>query len=313
MDELKRQQLRSTPLFVNVGQESVEYLFEHCEDRTLERGERLLEPGAANCHLYIVLEGELRVYLSDRTLPPQAVLGPGECVGEMSLLDGQVASALVLAARDSKLVAIPHEVLWSLVDCSHAIARNLLAVISGRMRDSNRALVVLQERSLEFDDAASVDALTGIHSRHWLRSAFPRAMARCEHDGEPVCLVVADIDNFRHFNERFGYLSGDAVLKRMARRLADGLRAQDLIVRYGGEAFLILLPYSTLDEAVPIADRLRELVAIGSGLKTGEGVTLSCGVGQMKPGETLDPLLARTEAAMRRAKDNGRDRVEAAD
>lgn len=313
MDELKRQQLRSTPLFVNVGQESVEYLFEHCEDRTLERGERLLEPGAANCHLYIVLEGELRVYLSDRTLPPQAVLGPGECVGEMSLLDGQVASALVLAARDSKLVAIPHEVLWSLVDCSHAIARNLLAVISGRMRDSNRALVVLQERSLEFDDAASVDALTGIHSRHWLRSAFPRAMARCEHDGEPVCLVVADIDNFRHFNERFGYLSGDTVLKRMARRLADGLRAQDLIVRYGGEAFLILLPYSTLDEAVPIADRLRELVAIGSGLKTGEGVTLSCGVGQMKPGETLDLLLARTEAAMRRAKDNGRDRVEAAD
>jgi CRP-like cAMP-binding protein len=171
MDELKRQQLRHTQLFVNVGHESVEYLFEHCEERTLERGEHLLEPGAANCHLYIVLEGELRVYLSDRTLPPQAVLGPGECVGEMSLLDGQVASALVLAARDSKLVAIPHEVLWSLVDCSHAIARNLLAVISGRMRDSNRALVVLQERSLEFEDAASVDALTGIHSRHWLRSA----------------------------------------------------------------------------------------------------------------------------------------------
>ena len=313
MDELKRQQLRSTQLFVNVGHESVEYLFEHCEERTLERGEHLLEPGAANRHLYIVLEGELRVYLSDRTLPPQAVLGPGECVGEMSLLDGQVASALVLAARDSKLVAIPHEVLWSLVDCSHAIARNLLAVISGRMRESNRALVVLQERSLEFDDAASVDALTGIHSRHWLRSAFPRAMARCEHDGEPVCLVVADIDHFRHFNERFGYLSGDTVLKRMARRLADGLRAQDLIVRYGGEAFLILLPYSTLDEAVPIAERLRELVAIGSGLKTGEGVTLSCGVGQMKPGEPLDLLLARTEAAMRRAKDNGRDRVEAAD
>ena len=312
MDELKRQQLRGTQLFVNVGHESVEYLFEHCEERTLERGEHLLEPGAANCHLYIVLEGELRVYLSDRTLPPQAVLGAGECVGEMSLLDGQVASALVLAARDSKLVAIPHEVLWSLVDCSHAIARNLLAVISGRMRDSNRALVVLQERSLEFEDAASVDALTGIHSRHWLRSAFPRAMARCEHDGEPVCLVVADIDHLRHFNERFGYLSGDAVLKRMARRLADGLRAQDLIVRFGGEAFLILLPYSTLDEAVPIADRLRELVAIGSGLKTGEGVTLSCGVGQMQPGETLEMLLARTEAALRRAKDNGRDRVEAA-
>lgn len=312
MDDLKRQQLRLTQLFANVGLESVEYLFERCEEKALERGEHLLEPGVANSHLYIVLDGELRVYLSDRNLPPQAVLGPGECVGEMSLFDGQVASALVLAARDSKLLAIPHEVLWSLVDCSHDVARNLLAIISGRMRDSNRALVALQARSLEFEDTASVDALTGLHNRHWLLGAFPRAMARCEQDGDPVCLVVADIDNFRHFNERFGYLSGDAVLKRMARRLADGLRAQDLIGRYGGEAFLILLPYSALDEAVPIAERLRELVAIGSGLKTGEGVTLSCGVGQMQPGETLETLLARTEAALRRAKENGRDRVEAA-
>lgn len=312
MDDLKRQQLRHTQLFANVGLESVEYLFERCAEKLLERGEHLLEPGVANSHLYLLLDGELRVYLSDRNLPPQAVLGPGECVGEMSLLDGQVASALVLAARDSKLMAIPHEVLWSLVDCSHDVARNLLAVISGRMRDSNRALVALQARSLEFEDAASVDALTGIHNRHWLLGAFPRAMARCEQDGDPVCLVVADIDHFRHFNERFGYLSGDAVLKRMARRLADGLRAQDLIGRYGGEAFLILLPYSALEEAVPIAERLRELVAIGSGLKTGEGVTLSCGVGQMQPGETLELLLARTEAALRRAKENGRDRVEAA-
>lgn len=312
MDDLKRQQLRLTQLFANVGLESVEYLFERCEEKALERGEHLLEPGVANSHLYILLEGELRVYLSDRNLPPQAVLGPGECVGEMSLFDGQVASALVLAARDSKLLAIPHEVLWSLVDCSHDVARNLLAIISGRMRDSNRALVALQARSLEFEDTASVDALTGLHNRHWLLGAFPRAMARCAQDGDPVCLVVADIDNFRHFNERFGYLSGDAVLKRMARRLADGLRAQDLIGRYGGEAFLILLPYSALDEAVPIAERLRELVAIGSGLKTGEGVTLSCGVGQMQPGETLEMLLARTEAALRQAKENGRDRVEAA-
>lgn len=312
MDDLKRQQLRLTQLFANVGLESVEYLFERCEEKALERGEHLLEPGVANSHLYIVLDGELRVYLSDRNLPPQAVLGIGECVGEMSLFDGQVASALVLAARDSKLLAIPHEVLWSLVDCSHDVARNLLAIISGRMRDSNRALVALQARSLEFEDTASVDALTGLHNRHWLLGAFPRAMARCAQDGDPVCLVVADIDNFRHFNERFGYLSGDAVLKRMARRLADGLRAQDLIGRYGGEAFLILLPYSALDEAVPIAERLRELVAIGSGLKTGEGVTLSCGVGQMQPGETLETLLARTEAALRRAKENGRDRVEAA-
>ena len=312
IESLLRQYLERTQLFANVGLESVEYLFECCQQRKLERGEHLLEPGAANNHLYLILDGELRVYLSDRNLPAHAVLGPGDCAGEMSLLDGQVASALVLAAKDTLLLVVPHEVLWSLVDCSHGVARNLLAIISGRMRESNRALVAMQARSLEFEDTASVDALTGIHNRHWLLEAFPRAMARCERDSAPVCLVIADIDLFRSFNERFGYLSGDALLRRMTRRLADGLRAQDLIARYGGEEFMILLPDASVDDALPIAERLRELVGIGSGLKTGEGVTLSCGVAQMFRGESLDELIFRADAALRRAKENGRDRIEVA-
>lgn len=312
MDDLKREHLRHTQLFANVGLESIEHLFERCDERSLERGDHLLEPGAANRNLYVILEGELRVYLSDRNLPPQAVLGPGECVGEMSLFDGQSVSALVLAARDSRVLAVPHEIVWSLVDGSHGVARNLLAIISGRMRESNRALVAMQARSLEFEDGSSVDALTGIHTRNWLFESFPRAIARCERDAAPACLLIADIDHFRNFNERFGFLSGDAVLKRMARRLADGLRAQDLIARYGGEEFMILLPNTGVDEAVPIAQRLRELVAIGSGLKTGEGVTLSCGVGERQAGEKLAALIKRTEAALQRAKENGRDRVETA-
>lgn len=312
IDNLLREHLEHARLFANVSLESVEHLFEGCEQRKLERGDHLLEADAANSHLYLILGGELRVYLQGRDMPAQAVLGSGDCVGEMSLLDGQPASALVLAAQDSEVLAIPHEVLWSMVDCSHGVARNLLAVISGRMRESNQALVAMQARSLEFEDSASVDALTGIHNRHWLLEAFPRAMARCARDEKPLCLVIADIDLFRNFNRRFGYLTGDAVLRRMAQRLADGLRAQDLIARYGGEAFLILLPQAGAEDALPIAQRLRELVAIGSGLQTGEGVTLSCGVAQMSPGETLDALISRADAALQRAKENGRDRVEVA-
>lgn len=312
IDSLIRQYLERSQLFANVSLESVEHLFERCRPMTLERGEHLLEPGAANDHLYLLLDGELRVYLHDRNMPEHAVLGEGNCVGEMSLLDGQPASALVLAARDSRLLAVPHEVVWSLVDCSHGVARNLLAIITGRVRDSNQALVALQAKSLEFEAAGSVDALTGIHNRRWLLEAFPRAMARCERDEKPLCLVIADIDLFRNFNGRFGYLTGDAVLRRMANRLADGLRAQDLIARYGGEEFVVLLPQASLADALPIAERLRELVAIGSGLQTGEGVTLSCGVAQMVPGESLDELISRADAALLRAKQNGRDRVEVA-
>ena len=312
IDSEARQYLQQARLFADIRLESVEHLLERCDRLRLERGEHLLEAGAANNHLYLVLDGELRVYLTDRNLPAHAVLSAGDCAGEMSLLDGQAASALVLAATDTQVMAVPHEVLWSLVDCSHGVARNLLAILTGRMRDSNQALVALQNRSLEFEEASAVDPLTWIHSRHWMLEAFPRAMARCERDETPLCLVIADIDLFKKFNQRFGYLAGDGVLRRMARRLADGLRAQDLIARYGGEEFLILLPNSRLEQARPIAERLRELVAIGCGLPTGEGVTLSCGVAQMLPGEALDQLISRADRALRRAKENGRDRVEVA-
>jgi diguanylate cyclase (GGDEF)-like protein len=312
IDNLVRQYLERSQLFASVSLESIEHLFERCRQKKLERGEHLLEPAVANDHLYLILDGELRVYLNDGSLPEHAVLGEGDCVGEMSLLDGQAASALVLAARDTQLLEVPHDVVWSLVDCSHGVARNLLAIITGRVRNSNQALVALQARSLEFEEAGRVDALTGVHNRRWLLEAFPRAMARCERDQKPLCLVIADIDLFRNFNDRFGYLTGDAVLRRMAHRLADGLRAQDLIARYGGEEFLIMLPQAGLEDALPIAERLRELVAIGSGLQTGGSVTLSCGVARMLPGEALDGLIVRADAALRRAKENGRDRVEVA-
>ena len=156
IDSEDRHLLERASLFANVSLESVEHLFERCHRRTLERGEHLLEAGAANSNLYVILDGELRVYLSDRNLPPHAVFGAGDCVGEMSLLDGQTASALVLAAKETRLLAVPRDVLWSLVDCSHGVARNLLGILSGRMRDNNEALVASQSQSLEFEQASAM-------------------------------------------------------------------------------------------------------------------------------------------------------------
>ena len=308
------QQLENSSLFRSLDIDTLGKHFESCLVREVDSATRLLEPGAENRDIFVLLSGELRVYLNGMNMPVHAVLGPGDCVGEMSLIDGQPVSALVVAETACRLLAIPHQVVWALVDHSHVIARNLLGILSGRMRSNNLTLVAAQTRSLEFEQSSSVDILTGLHNRRWLEAAVPRVLERCERDRQPVCMLYLDIDRLTEFNDRHGHAAGDAALRRVGSRLADGLRAQDMIARHGGEEFVIVLPRTEVDQGLFIAERLRDTVA-GVPLETANGpssLTLSCGVAAHRPGESLETLIARADTATRQAKANGRDCVETA-
>jgi diguanylate cyclase (GGDEF)-like protein len=316
MDPAPLAQLASNGLFSRVDIAALEHLLDECAHCVVAAGDTLLDPGAVNDCLYVVLRGELRVYLSGHEAPAHTVVGVGECVGEMSVINGQGASALVIAAAETELMVMPQDILWTLIEQSHAFARNLLAILAGRIRMDNLALVTTASRSLEFEQADSVDTLTGLHNRRWLGDAFPRSIRRCEQDGAPLCLVMADIDNFKELNDAHGHLTGDTVLRAVARRLAESLRSPDLIARYGGEAFAILLPQTTTDEGQRIAERLRLSVELMSPAKLTGGavtrVTISCGVAPLGLDTTLDTLIAAAEGALRRAKDGGRNKVEVA-
>ncbi|MGE5468030.1 MAG: diguanylate cyclase [Ignavibacteria bacterium] len=316
MDRTQRDQLAANGLFSRVDLASVGHLLDDCAHCTIAAGDTLLEPGAVNDCLYVVLRGELRVYLDGHDAPAHTVVGVGDCVGEMSVINGQGASALVIAAAETELLVMPQEILWALIDRSHGFARNLLAILAGRIRMDNLALVTTSSRSLEFEQAASVDELTGLHNRRWMNDGFPRTIRRCVQDGAPLCLVMADIDDFKSLNDQVGHLTGDAVLRAVARRMAESLRAPDLIARYGGEAFAILLPNTPTDEGLRIAERLRLSVELMSLAKVAEGaagkLTISCGVAPLGLDTELDTIVAAAETALRRAKDGGRNRVEVA-
>lgn len=308
--------LTSSSLFRNVGLDAERSLLAGCGQRRLAEGEILLEPGKPNSNVYLVLSGELRVYLGGRALPSNAVLGAGDCAGEISAIDGKNPSALVLAAETTDVLVIPHDILWTLVDECHEIAKNLLYIVSGRLRNENLNLLMSQSRSQQFEEAACVDIVTGLHNRRWLAESFPRVLHRCEEDGLPVCLVMADLDHFKRYNDAYGHLVGDKVLRAVARHLAEGLRAQDLIARYGGEEFAILLPESGLGDSIMVAERLRAKVAelqveVGDDGKL-VAATISCGVASPRPGGDLERLIADADSALYRAKENGRNRVESA-
>jgi len=305
--------LAASRLFREVDLALVRGLIDGCARHQLMPGDTLIEAGTRNATLYVVLAGELRIYAGGRDLPANAILGVGDCAGEMSLIDGERSSALVLAAAPSELLAIPHARMWEMIDAAPVIARNLLAIMAGRLRDNNLTLVTTQSRTLEFEQSASVDPLTGLHNRRWIDAAFVRLIRRCRQDSAPVCLVLANVDRMNRVNERNGFLTGDSALKRIARALAESLRPQDLIGRSGGDEFAILLPQTRLPVAEGIAARLRGIV-VEAGIHVPpdrEPMTISCGVVALRGDESLDAVFARAEQATRAAKNAGGNRVSA--
>jgi diguanylate cyclase (GGDEF)-like protein/PAS domain S-box-containing protein len=156
----------------------------------------------------------------------------------------------------------------------------------------------------EVELLARSDALTGLPNRRALDDHLPREMARTMRSGGDLCLAIVDIDNFKTYNDTFGHLAGDAVLRECAIAWDGQLRGEDTIVRFGGEEFLVVLPDCDLDVATEIVERLRAATASAQ--------TCSAGLALWRPGETVDELVARADDALYRAKASGRDRLERA-
>ena len=145
-----------------------------------------------------------------------------------------------------------------------------------------------------------------------MSEAFPRALLRCSHDKLPAAVMIADIDFFKRVNDTYGHLVGDATLRTVAECMAKNLRPFDLLVRYGGEEFALLLPDTGPEEAGVVAERLRTLVADRK-IQSDDAsfqVTISIGVALARDEKTLETLLGEADRALYRAKEAGRNRVE---
>ena len=157
------------------------------------------------------------------------------------------------------------------------------------------------------------DALTGLYNWHYLQLHLPRLHARALESGRPLAIIVCDLDHFKSVNHRFGRAAGDAVLQSVAARLAAGVRTPDLVTRFGGEEFIVLLPDADIESATSIAERLRasiagQPVALPCGARI--DVTASFGVSTVLWDEgNVEAALRQADAALYRAKRQGRNRV----
>jgi len=328
--------LKQCRLFEGVGMDAIEGIVNTCNIIELLSDEILLTPNQENNCIYVLLEGRLSVHPTNMSTR-QVDLENGECVGDPAYLLAAISAfasasasvsttspssirgpaAYVIAASPSRILALPNEALWSLINRSHGIARNLLNLLANRKPKNEHGIVTHIADYQHFSNAATVDGLTGLHNRLWLDVSFARAMRRCTSDDVALSLLIVDIDQLHVYNEHQGLLAGDEVLRAIAQILVQHLRPTEMLARYSGEKFAILLPGSSVEDALRVAERLRTAIAsanVGADLfeEALPLVTISIGVAGMQAGHSLTTLIAQSEAALYQAKCNGRNKVEVA-
>lgn len=310
--ELSAEGLTTLRFFRGESPDALDWLLDTSARRHLRAGDVLLQPGTANEELFVILAGTLEVRL-DPAGEIISTLERGDCAGEMSVLDRTHTSAWVSAPQDCELMVLGAAQLWTLITHSHTVAVNLLCMLSERVRSDNRLIDHSQQLRSFYEYHAKVDALTGLYNRRWLDQSLVRLARRAELNDAPLGLIMSDLDHFKQYNDSHGHLAGDTALHSIATLITANLRPHDLAARYGGEEMVVLLPDTTLEQAMVIAARLCD--AVRSARLHNEdgrplpGVTVSLGVaaesGAVSPGR----LLAAADAALYRAKTQGRDRV----
>jgi len=167
------------------------------------------------------------------------------------------------------------------------------------------------QRRLE--QMASTDKLTGLFNRQALDALLTQTLKDVKRDGFPLSTVMVDIDHFKSVNDQYGHASGDIVIAAVAGLLKEKLRKNDIVARWGGEEFLLLLRDCPLNEAVRLAEEIRQSVSeLAITLpKEAVRVTVSAGIAEHMPEETARAFFVRADDALYRAKAAGRNRVEA--
>lgn len=219
-----------------------------------------------------------------------------------------------LTNAQARLAVLPEaeqvRVIVSLLVAENERMRSESNVLKGRLEDSHKQIQELRSSLTEAEEVVLRDPLTGTGNRR----QFDVTMAKAIQDGEPLTLIMCDIDHFKRVNDAFGHQVGDELIKMFARVIEGAVRETDTVIRYGGEEFAVILPMTGQDAARTIAERIRRqfetkrLTIRETNQKIGQ-LTASFGVAEYRPGDDTDALVQRADAKLYDAKSSGRNCV----
>ena len=296
-DRLK--QLSQVGLFRGLSHEQLMPLAEVAVLTTYRPGEAIMRQGDPGESVYVITTGKVEVLARSEEDPTAreavvAWLVSGDTVGELSLLDEQPRSASCVAIEETTCLRLERKHFLDAMQRHWPLSEALLKILANRLRLADKLLA---------ENAR--DPLTGLNNRRSLAEIYERERVRWQHaarrggdsDKPPLAVLFADIDNFKAINDTFGHLVGDDVLRSVALTLTAVSRATDVVARFGGDEFVMLLPEAGLQGAERVADRVRELLGPNGPGPVPFSVSIGTAVLDGKT-VTLEQLLERADKAM---------------
>ncbi len=315
--------LEGVEIFADLNSSELEAISQVLKEEHLTDGQALFQQGDPGDSLFIVSDGKVATSVStedgeDLTV---AEFGPGDFFGEMSIFEHAPRSATCRAADDAVVYRLHEKDFSTLLSSRPTVAikimHKMLGVIAGRLENTSSFLSDLVQWGEESRKRAFTDDLTGLFNRRFLDQSLTDQFAHAVSTGEPMCLVMMDLDRFTGINNEYGHETGDQLIAAVAPAIKRNFRETDILARYGGDEFTFILPNTTPDVASEICGKLREEVAQLDFLEQFGGtitkVTTSQGIA-CYPMHAADAeeLREKADQALYIAKERGRNRSEVA-
>jgi len=309
--KISRNHVKQIDLFRNIEFKKLPAELETAQTNEASPGDIILSPERENRSIHFLLSGQLGVHLESPESKMLRTIEPGDCVGELSLIEDINPSAYVLVREPSHLLKLSNETLWEMIYADGRIAKNLLSIISKRLLLNTQLLLQEKTESRKLAQFAMVDGLTGVYNRRWFDKAMNRHLNRYQRSRETFTLCMVDVDHFKRYNDDYGHQAGDVALATLARVLSESIRPTDFVARYGGEEFAVILPETGVEDAQIVAERLCNAVRQAS-ISIPDGtslpsITISMGIAQTCSEYTAANLIEAADKQLYQAKEKGRD------
>jgi len=312
--------LRRVSLFSTLEKQELEVVAQNSEYRAYQKGDAVFHEGSRGAGLYVISRGEVMITKkrADGDSMDIAQFIQGESFGEMDLLENREMTASARVEADTVLLIFPspgtrlQDIFNRHPDISARILHELMAVIAGRIRGTNRLISEKSQWVRDLKRQLYYDKLTGLYNRTFLEEEFPKLLADY---GPQTSVLMIKPDNFKAINDLCGHDAGDRALRLIAFSIKSQVRHTDVVVRYRGDEFAVIFPETGFEKAMVYAEHARSLLSkldyahiTGTGFTT----TVSIGLGTY-PQHSGDPkeLIALCFRRMFSAREGGGDRIAA--